>query len=56
LKPEISIKGSRMRLKMLEFPIEYRARVGSTKLNAIKVGFEHLKTILKLIFWKGNSR
>ena len=58
IEPEISIKGSRMKLKMLELPIEYKARVGSAKLNAIKVGFEDLKTILKLIFWKprDNSR
>lgn len=52
IEPEISIKGSRMKLKMLEIPIEYRVRVGSAKLNAIKVGFEDLETILKLIFWK----
>jgi len=51
IEPEISIKGSRMKLRMLEIPIEYRARVGGTKLNAIRVGFEDLWTILKLIFW-----
>lgn len=52
IEPEISIKGSRMKLKVLEIPIEYRVRVGSAKLSAIRVGFEDLKTILKLIFWK----
>ncbi len=53
IEPEISIKGSRMKLKMLEIPIAYRARVGSAKLSAIKVGFEDLWTILKFTFWKG---
>ncbi len=52
IEPEISIKGSRMKLKMLEIPIEYRARVGDSKLNAVKVGFEDLWTILRLIPWR----
>jgi len=52
IEPEISIKGSRMKLKTLEIPIEYRKRQGNSKLNAIKVGFEDLWTILSLIFWK----
>lgn len=52
IEPEISIKGSRMKLRMLEIPITYRARVGSAKLSAIKVGFEDLWTILKFTFWK----
>jgi len=51
IEPEISIKGSRMKLRMLDIPIEYRPRVGTAKLSAIKVGFEHLTTILRLIFW-----
>jgi glycosyltransferase involved in cell wall biosynthesis len=53
IEPEISIKGSRMKLKMLEIPIEYRARVGSAKLSGIRVGFEDVGTILKFTFWKG---
>ena len=52
IEPEISIKASRMKLKMLEIPIEYKARVGGTKLSAIKVGFEDLWTILRFTFWK----
>jgi len=54
IEPEISIKGSRMKLKMLEIPIAYRARVGNAKLSAIRVGFEDLWTILKFVFWKAN--
>ena len=53
IEPEISIKGSRMKLRMLEIPIAYGARVGSAKLSAIRVGFEDLWTILKFTFWKG---
>ncbi len=41
-----------MKLKQKEVPIEYKARVGGTKLNALKVGFEELWTILRLVFWK----
>ena len=52
IEPEISIKGSRMKLKMLDVPIEYQPRVGNAKLSAIKVGFEDLTTILKLVFWQ----
>ena len=52
IEPEISIKGSRMKLKMLEIPIGYRARVGNSKLSAVKVGFEDLWTILRLIPWR----
>ncbi|MDD4877129.1 MAG: glycosyltransferase, partial [Dehalococcoidales bacterium] len=51
IEPEISIKGARMRLKMLDIPIQYKARVGKAKLNSIIVGFEDLWTILRLIFW-----
>lgn len=56
IEPEISIKGSRMRLKMLDIPITYRPRIGKAKLNAVKVGFEDLKIILSLLFWSGNSK
>ena len=52
IEPEISIKGSRMKLKMLDIPIEYKPRIGNAKLSAIKVGFEDLTAILKLVFWQ----
>ncbi len=52
IEPEISIKGSRMKLKMLDIPIKYQPRIGNAKLNAIKVGFEDLAAILKLVFWQ----
>jgi len=51
IEPEICMKGARMGLDMLEIPIDYRARVGGSKLNAIKVGFDDLLMILKLTFW-----
>ena len=49
---EVSMKGSRMKLKTLDIPIEYRNRVGDAKLNGVVVGFEDLWTILRLIFWR----
>jgi glycosyltransferase involved in cell wall biosynthesis len=52
IEPEISIKAGRMKLKMLDIPIEYRSRVGDTKLNSVKVGFEDLWAIISLIFWR----
>jgi len=52
IEPEISIKGSRMKLKMLDIPVEYRVRVGETKLSSVKVGFEDLWTIIKFIPWR----
>lgn len=51
IEPEISIKGSRMKLKIREFPIEYGKRLGTSKLNSLKVGFEDLWTILRLVCW-----
>lgn len=55
IEPEISIKGSRMKLRMLDIPIRYRSRIGQTKLNSLKVGFEDLFTILRLINWHPNK-
>ncbi len=52
IEPEISMKGGRMKLKTLDIPIEYRNRVGATKLNAIVVGFEDLFKIMGLLFWR----
>ena len=55
IEPEISIKSSRMKLKTLDIPLQYRPRVGETKLNAIRVGFEDLGVILGLVFWRGKT-
>ena len=55
IEPEISIKSSRMKLKTLDIPLRYRPRIGDTKLNAIQVGYEDLKMILGLIFWRGKT-
>ena len=52
IEPEISIKAGHMKLKTLDIPITYRLRVGDTNLNPIKVGFEDLWTIIKLIGWR----
>jgi len=52
IEPEISIKAGRMKLKTLDIPITYTPRVGASKLNPIKVGFEDVWTIIKLIGWR----
>ena len=49
---EIAIKAAKSKLPMLDVPITYRPRVGRTKLNPIKAGFEHVYLILSLLFWK----
>lgn len=56
IEPEISIKGSRMKLQMADIPITYQPRIGNAKLSAIRAGFENLQTILGLLRWDGNSR
>ena len=54
IEPEIAAKASRMKLQVQEIPIEYRPRIGQTKLNSLKAGFEHLRTIISLLFWHSN--
>ncbi|MDY6835116.1 MAG: glycosyltransferase family 2 protein [Chloroflexota bacterium] len=52
IESEVSIKGSRMKLQMLEIPIHYGDRIGRAKLNGVKVGFEIMGMILGLLFWQ----
>jgi len=52
IEPEISIKASRMKLKMQDIPIKYGIRVGTTKLNSFHAGWDDLVTIFRLLFWK----
>ncbi len=52
IEPEIAIKAARMRLRVKEIPIEYRPRVGKAKLGSFQAGYDHLRTILGLIFWR----
>jgi glycosyltransferase involved in cell wall biosynthesis len=51
IEPEIAAKASRMRLRIFEVEIEYSDRIGPAKLSAIKAGYMHLKTILRLALW-----
>jgi len=46
------MKAGRLKLKTLDISITYAPRVGKTKLPPIKAGFEHLRLILSLLFWK----
>lgn len=52
IEPEIAMKAGRMKLRMLDMPIEYRPRIGQAKLNGIKVGFEDTSAILGHLFWR----
>ena len=52
IEPEIAMKAGRMKLKMLDMPIEYHPRIGQAKLNGIEVGFEDVLMILRLLFWR----
>jgi glycosyltransferase involved in cell wall biosynthesis len=52
VEPEIVIKACRMKLRVQEVPVEYRARIGQAKLSWLRDGFEHMRTILRLVFWR----
>lgn len=52
IEPEIAIKATRMKLKMRDIPIQYDPRIGRPKLCGFSAGFEHLKTILRLLLWR----
>jgi hypothetical protein len=52
IEPEIAMKAGRMKLKMLDMPIDYRPRIGQAKLNGITVGFEDTLMILRLLLWR----
>jgi glycosyltransferase involved in cell wall biosynthesis len=43
---EMIIKASKEKLKINEIPIEYRPRIGESKLNSISDGWRHLRFIL----------
>lgn len=53
---EMEIKAARMKLQMLDIPIVYAPRIGLTKLHPLKGGYEHLKLVLTLLFWKPDYR
>lgn len=52
IEPEIAMKAGRMKLRMLDIPIDYRPRIGQAKLNGIKVGFEDTLAILGHLLWR----
>ena len=52
IEPEVSIKCGRMGLRTLDMPIRYRRRLGNSKLNAMKTGFDDMFTIAKLLLWR----
>jgi glycosyltransferase involved in cell wall biosynthesis len=52
IDPEIAIKACRMRLKMHEIRIQYHPRIGQAKLSGLNAGLDHLRTMMKLLFWR----
>lgn len=49
---EMDIKAARMKLRMLDLPITYKPRIGETKLDPLRGGYEHLKLIVTLLRWQ----
>jgi glycosyltransferase involved in cell wall biosynthesis len=45
---EMLIKSSRRRLRLVDIPIDYRRRIGTSKLNTFADGWRHLRLILLL--------
>jgi len=55
IEPEVSIKTGRMKLRTIDIPIEYRMRVGISKLGTFKVGWQDSICIMKHLFWRANG-
>lgn len=51
LEAEICVKASKMKLDVLEFPIGYGQRIGTSKLGSIRAGYEILRTIVRHVRW-----
>jgi hypothetical protein len=49
---EIAMKAGRMHLRVLDFPIRYRARIGRTKLSGLKDGARIMSGIFRHLFWR----
>lgn len=56
IEPEIAMKAGRMKLRMLDMPIEYQPRIGKQKLSGLKAGFEDIVAILSLLFWRPSCK
>jgi hypothetical protein len=52
IEPEIAIKASRMKLKVLDIPIQYEQRIGKAKLSGLKAGWQHLEIMGRLALWQ----
>jgi len=51
IETEIAIKTANMGVKVTEFPIGYKPRIGKSKLRSFRDGYKILKMILSLIIW-----
>lgn len=52
IEPEIAMKAGRMRLQMLDIPIEYGSRVGTAKLSGWRAGLEDSLAIVRYLLWR----
>lgn len=56
IEPEIAIKVSRMKLRVVDIPIQYEQRIGKAKLSGLKAGWQHLEVMGKLALWRPRQR
>ena len=56
IEPEIAIKACRMKLKIRDILIQYQPRIGQAKLSGFNAGFDHLRTMMKLLLWSPRQR
>jgi glycosyltransferase involved in cell wall biosynthesis len=49
---EIAMKAGRMHLRILDFPIRYRERIGRTKLSGLKDGAQIMCGVIRYLFWR----
>jgi glycosyltransferase involved in cell wall biosynthesis len=52
IEPEIAMKAGRMRLRMLDIPVEYHQRVGVPKLRGWAAGLEDTLSIIRHLLWQ----
>ena len=52
IEVEVAMKAGRMRLRMLDMPIEYGTRIGQSKLNGPRAGIEIALHLLRYLRWR----
>jgi glycosyltransferase involved in cell wall biosynthesis len=52
IEVEVAMKAGRMNLRMLDLPIEYGSRIGTSKLNGPRAGAEIALHLLRYLRWR----